>query len=535
MSKVDNKDNLEEVKTNISISDRLKAATKRQWIKFSIMTVLCLLFVLWTSYMGVLLLIFLFFDSYILKFIPWSFWKKSKNNSFRKIMEWVDAIGFALIAVWVINTFFFQNYQIPSSSLEKSLLVGDFLFVSKMSYGTRSPITPLSFPLAQHTLPIFDCKSYFDKPQVKYQRFAGFGQIERGDIVVFNFPAGDTVAVNQQAVDYYSLMHMDRDGRKGVWSDKAYYGEIVYRPVDRRENYVKRCMGLPGETLEVRDDDVYINGNKVDRPENMELNYYIQTDGTQLSEKIFEDLGVSKDDYLTRYSDEKVSLSSFDPIKSVRSVDDLTAQTLSKEQMYSSDSLYLTQLGFVAKVKNFGLVYNRMPLTQKMVDDLKKKPFILGVVKDKETISKLTMERGASIDFPFYYPISYKTGWMRHAYGPIWIPKKGETIKFDSDVDYKVAAYERAIKNYEGNDFAYRNGKVFINGKQADSYTFEMDYYFMMGDNRHNSADSRSWGFVPEDHVVGSPLFVWLSLDKDKGWLDGKIRWSRIFTSAKKK
>lgn len=509
----------------LSFAERLSKATTKNWIKFVIMVILCIAFVIWTGYYLVFLLIPLFFDSYILKYIPWSFWKKSKNTSFRKFMEWADAIGFALVAVWVINTFFFQNYQIPSSSLEKSLLVGDFLFVSKMSYGTRSPMTPLSFPLAQHTLPVVDTKSYLDKPQVDYQRFAGFGSIERGDIVVFNFPAGDTVALNMQNADYYSLVKLDPKGRSGLWSDKVKYGDIVYRPVDRRENYVKRAMGLPGETIELRDDAVFIDGNKVDDPEDMQLTYFVQTDGTQLSEKVFQELGISKDDYTTYRV--------FDPLQEFRGANNLL-NNINDAQKFTSDSLQLTQLGFVAKDNSFGSVYT-LPLTKKMIETLNSKPFVTNIFKVKERVEHHTLPDGSIMDYPFYYPINYSTGWTRDTYGPLWIPKKGETITFDKDVDFKVNAYERAIKNYEGNDFEYKDGKVYINGKPADSYTFKFDYYFMMGDNRHNSADSRSWGFVPEDHIVGSPMFIWLSLDKDKGWFDGKIRWNRIFTSAKKK
>lgn len=520
-------------KTQKSFNNRLKEATKKQWIKFIIMSVLCVGFVAWTGYYLVFLLIPLFFDSYILKYIPWSFWKNSKDSSFKKFMEWADAIGFALVAVYIINTFFFQNYQIPSSSLEKSLLVGDFLFVSKMSYGTRSPMTPLSFPLAQHTLPILDSKSYFDKPQIKYQRFSGFGSIERGDIVVFNFPAGDTVALKKQAQDYYFLCKMNLRDRDGVWADKAEYGDIVYRPVDRRENYVKRCMGLPGETIELRDDEVYINGQKVADPENMQLRYRVQTDGTQISEKVFDELGISKDDYMLNYGSDVQTPYYFDLLQELRKSNPMLHSSVPEETRFAADSVQLTRMGFVVKNKSFGIAYS-LPLTKQMVESLKSKPFVLSVVKEKEYVEERQTADGKILDFPFYYPIDYKTGWTRDSYGPLWIPKRGATITFDKDVDYKVAAYERCIKNYEHNDFKYENGKVYINGQQADSYTFKFDYYFMMGDNRHNSADSRSWGFVPEDHVVGSPLLIWLSLDKDKGWFSGKIRWNRIFTSAKK-
>lgn len=523
------------MKTNKSFGGRLKQASKKQWIKFLIMCALCLAFVAWTEYYLILLLIFLFFDSYILKYIPWSFWKKSTNASFRKFMEWVDAIGFALIAVYVINTFFFQNYQIPSSSLEKSLLVGDFLFVSKMSYGTRSPMTPLSFPLAQHTLPVLNVKSYLDKPQLKYQRFSGFGSIERNDIVVFNFPAGDTVALEQQAVDYYSLCKMNPNGRGGVRRNNAQYGDIVYRPVDRRENYVKRCIGLPGETIEIKEDVVYIDGQRITEPQDVQFRYWVQTDGTQISEKVFDELGISKEDYMANYGTDKETPFIYDLLAYFRAAQ-LVNRNLPDNIRFASDSLYLTRLGFVVKDNSFNIAYH-LPLTKKMVDSLKSKPFVLSVVKEKEQISEnYELSNGKILDFyPFYYPIDYNTGWTRDTYGPLWIPKKGSTLNFDENIDFKVAAYERCIKNYEHNDFEYKDGKVYINGQQASSYTFKFDYYFMMGDNRHNSADSRSWGFVPEDHIVGSPMFIWLSLDKDKGWFDGKIRWDRIFTSAKKK
>lgn len=236
----------------------------RQWIYAILACILCVLFVIWTGYWGVLILIPVFIDIYITKFIPWGAWRNAKNPHVRKILDWVDAIVFALVGVWIINTFFFQNYQIPTSSLEKSLLVGDFLCVSKVSYGARSPMTPFSLPLMQHTFPVGGFKSYLEKPQLEYKRFTGTGHIERNDIVVFNYPSGDTVALNYQNGDYYALAK--RVGRDVVWSDKRTYGDIVYRPVDRRENYVKRCVGLPGETIELINDIVYIDDKPIASP-----------------------------------------------------------------------------------------------------------------------------------------------------------------------------------------------------------------------------------------------------------------------------
>ena len=486
-----------------SLKERISNAKPYQWMWFTVWVILTTSFSFWAGNFWLILFIFLFLDIYITKFIPWSFWKKSENKAFKKTMEWVDAILFALIAVYFINTFFFQNYQIPTSSLEKSLLVGDFLAVSKLSYGPRSPMTPLSFPLAQHTMPVIGGKSYIEKPQWKYKRLKGFGKIKRNDSVVFNFPAQDTVALNMQGVDFYTLSKYNANGSAGIRSDRRTYGEVVYRPVDRRENYVKRCIGLPGETLEVRNDEVYIDGQHIPNPKLSQLTYNIHTDGTVISENVFSELGVSKDDYISQNGFGQMSVK--------------------MQDLSNVDSLTLASAGLKPRNGKNGKVYFSIPLTQEMVAELKQKPFVWDVNKDVE-------HPGSS----YYYPIDYKTNWTRADYGPLWIPKKGETIKFDNDIDFKVAAYERCIKNYEGNDFEYHNGTVFINGQPADSYTFKMDYYFMMGDNRHNSADSRAWGFVPEDHVVGSPMLIWLSLDKDKGWLNGKIRFKRLFTSAKK-
>ena len=283
----------------------MRQATRAQWIKCAIAILLYLVFLIWVrSWWGLIVIPFIF-DIYITKKIPWSFWKRSKNPAVRSVMSWVDAIIFALVAVYFVNIYIFQNYQIPSSSLEKSLLVGDFLYVSKMSYGPRVPNTPLSMPLAQHTLPIVGTKSYIEWPQWKYKRVPGFGNVKLNDIVVFNFPAGDTVAVNyQQTTDFYTLAYgegqriyskqIDMDsltreqqravydlyyaaGRKQILNNPRTYGEVLWRPVDRRENYVKRCVGLPGDTLQIVDGQVMIDGKAIQNPENLQFNYFVQT------------------------------------------------------------------------------------------------------------------------------------------------------------------------------------------------------------------------------------------------------------------
>ena len=476
-----------------NITKTIQEAPRRQWVKLAIVMALYLLFIIWVrSWLGVIVIPFIF-DAYITKLIPWTFWKRSKDKMVRSVMSWVDAIVFALVAVYFVNIYFFQNYQIPSSSLEKSLLVGDFLFVSKMSYGPRVPNTPLSMPLTQHTLPIVNTKSYIEWPQWDYKRVKGFGHVKMNDIVVFNFPAGDTVATAPayQAIDFYSLcygigrnlypnpINMDSlnrkqqkmvydlyydAGKKQILNNPNIYGKVVTRPVDRRENYVKRCVGMPGDTLQIKDGIIYIDGKAQKQPENVQFNYIVQTTGKPIPHSLFRQLGISDED----------------------------------TQQHNEDrTAYL------------------LPLTQAAKNAL---------LARKDLIASIEME--PEYENGALYPQNLYTQWDRNNYGPIWIPRKGAAIQLTED---NLPIYDRPIRVYEGNDLVVKDDGIYINGEKTDTYTFKMDYYWMMGDNRHNSADSRYWGFVPEDHVVGKPIVIWLSLDKDKGWFDGKIRWNRIF------
>lgn len=455
----------------------MKKFSKKQWIKFSIAAILYALFALWMQNAWLLIGLVVIADIFLTGFISWGAWKRSKNPQVRNVLEWVDDILFALVAVYFINLFIFQNYQIPSSSLEKSLLVGDYLFVSKLSYGPRVPNTPLSFPLVQNTLPFFDCKSYLDWPEWGYKRVKGFGDIKRNDIVVFNFPAGDTVALKVQNPDFYNLV--EENGREALLLNKETFGEIVYRPVDKRENYVKRCIGLPGDTIEVRNNQVYIDGVATQNPEKVQFNYFVETDGSMLSEEQLRLLDVSKEDRV----------------------------------MVSNETM-LSFLGFKpGQNGQFNPVYH-FPLTPKALAIAKKLSMVKNIIIEPDAWSGST------------YPVGYQTGWSRDNFGPLWIPKKGATIPL---TERNLALYGRCIRNYENNTLEEKDGKVYINGKPETTYTFKYNYYWMMGDNRHKSADSRSWGFVPEDHVVGKPIMIWLSLDKDRSLLDGGIRWNRLF------
>ena len=462
---------------------------KVQWLKFIVVLLLYLLFLYWVkSWLGLIVVPFIF-DVYITKKIKWQWWKDSEGPV-KFIMSWVDALVFALVAVYFINLFFFQNYVIPSSSLEKSLLTGDYLFVSKVSYGPRIPQTPLTMPLTQHTLPVFQCKSYIEWPHWDYRRVKGLGKVQLNDIVVFNYPAGDTLVSSPvyQAQDFYQLcyscgyqlldeakrpnidslnpqqqwdfyQYVYQVGKDYVKANQPTFGSITTRPTDRRENYVKRCVGLPGQTLQIKDRVVYLDGKANKEPDNVQYTYYVKLKG-ELSDALMKDLGISMEDLIS-----------------------------------------LNQNGY-------------MPLTQRAKNELSKR---------KDLVESIRLNTEAVVGD--LYPLNARTGWTRDNYGPIWIPQKGKTIALNMQ---NIAVYERPIKTYEGHDLQVKDNKIFIDGKEAKEYTFAMDYYWMMGDNRHNSADSRYRGFVPEDHIVGKPIFIWWSSDPDRGGFKG-IRWNRLY------
>ena len=383
------------------------------------------------------------------------------------VREWVDAIIFAVVAATIIRTFLLEAYTIPTSSMEKSMLVGDYLFVSKITYGPKVPNTPLAFPFVHHTLPLTtSAKSYVEWVSLPFYRFPGLGNIERNDAVVFNYPEGDTVSTAFQSNrSYYSLVR--QYGRKRVWTDKRNFGEIVVRPVDKRENYVKRCIGLPGDTLQIIDRQVYIDGVEADNPEKLQYQYKVVTDGSSINSRILDRLEITE----------------------------------------GSRTSVPGQFIFV--------------LTDEAAEELKQLP----IVKSVEVIAEPAGEQGQEI-----FPHDNRFAWNRDNFGPIYIPQKGIPIAISVE---NIPIYHRMIETYEGNTVKVTADEVLINGVAATSYTPKMDYYWMMGDNRHNSADSRFWGFVPEDHVVGTPEFIWLSLDENKDFFKGKIRWSRLFSLVK--
>lgn len=470
-----------------SVKTRSAQTKRTRWIRFGIVSALWLGFTIWTGAWWLLLVWFLLYDIYITHYIPFNWWRKSKSRTVRTVMSWVDAIVYALILVWFVFNFVGQNYSIPSSSLEKTLLTGDYIFVNKLVYGPRVPMTPINFPLVHNTLPILNCKSYLEWPSIEYKRLAGLRSVERGDIVVFNFPAGDTVMSRVQNPDYYTLCALY--GYNRVNNDPQ-FGEKIYRPVDRRENYVKRAVGLPGERLKIVDGDIYINNQRMPLPEKAQFNYIVQTT-SPITEQQFDRLGVSAEDRR-----------GFSPDRTT-GVDELRSLGL--------DTIPNGSLGMLYEI----------PLTAAMLKQVDELPNVAATVRVP-----------ADMRFELLYPfnLAMSQGWTRADYGGdegILIPAKGMTVEMN---ETNWALYERPIRIYEHNPTArFVDGKLYIDGKPTDSYTFKYDYYFMMGDNRDNSLDSRYWGFVPEDHIVGMPVAVLISFDKDKGLFDGKIRFDRIF------
>ncbi|TCC86648.1 signal peptidase I [Pedobacter frigiditerrae] len=393
----------------------------------------------------------------------YKFWQKNKNAEPKKkkskTREWTDAIIFAVVAATIIRVFFIEAYTIPSGSMEKSLLVGDFLFVSKVNYGARIPMTPVAFPFSHHTLPFTaTTKAYWDGVQWKYRRLPGLQDIKNNDVVVFNFPEGDTVMLENQNPNYYDNV------RAFGWQKTNSDYTITSRPVDKRENYIKRCIGIAGDVVSMKNGIVNVNGKDEPLKNTGMMPYRIQFTKTEIETKPLEDLGF-----------------------------------VTGEMIKETEDTYLGNA------------------SAEMITELKKLDF----VKSAVMVAAKTDEK----EMGGIFPHDPKRPWNRDNFGPIKIPAKGWTVQIDS---ITMPLYYRAIRTYEGNKVEKKGNYWYINDKIATSYTFKMNYYWMMGDNRHNSLDSRYWGFVPEDHIVGKALFIWMSFDSNGSWFS-KIRWSRLF------
>jgi len=363
----------------------------------------------------------------------WKFWRRSGRKS--KTREWIDALIFAVIAATIIRTFLIEAFTIPTPSMEKTLLVGDFLFVSKVNYGARTPMTPLSFPFAHQELPLIGGKAYSEAVKWGYHRLPGFSHVRNNDIVVFNYPGNPFVN--------------DDD---------------MHRPIDKKTHYIKRCVGIPGDTIRVVNGLLFVNGNPVRLFPMGQQRYEAVTDGTPFNPKILEEHEIVE----------------FGRV---------------------SDSAYQF-LG-----------------TAKTADALAKLPFV-------RSVRAAYYPPGVPQPYATLFPFDNRHLWNIDNYGPVYLPKAGATVVLTED---NLPIYRRCIEEFEGNTLLVNDGKVIINGQATDHYTFKQGYYWMMGDNRNNSADSRFWGFVPENHIVGKAVFIWLSWDASGSFFN-KIRWNRLFS-----
>lgn len=440
---------------------KLKDIYQNKWVRFAFWALLYTLWVIWLENLWWLPGLVVVFDMTVTKKVNWTFWKprdKAKRNTFT---EWVDAIIFAVIVVTFINIFFFQAFNIPSSSMESSLMTGDRLFVSKLSYGPRIPQTPLTIPFTHNV--IGSKESYSTLIQNDYRRLKGLGRVKRFDPVVFGFPNGDTVLVKAPADDYYMLCRLL--GREAVIRQ---FGPVKARPMDKVDHYVKRCVALPGDTLLIENGVLYVNGEAAPIYNMQQSSYTVTTNGSRINSRILADLGLNQAEI---WWDEGIAA-------------------------YPAMNLTGAQARAIADLPN--------------VESVR-----------------------ANVDvYPPDYPDSYMTifpfsedfHWTRDNFGPLWIPSSGATVELTTA---NLPLYERIISSYEGHSLKVDGENIHIDGQKADHYTFAQDYYFMMGDNRHNSLDSRYWGFVPEDHIVGKPVIVWFSSDASKKFPEN-IRWKRF-------
>ena len=401
-----------------------------------------------------------FYNYYLNYFVDVEHIKYRELHPRTALGDWVSSILFAIVAATIVHTYFIQPYTIPTSSLEKSLLVGDFLFVSKFHYGARVPMTTVAAPMVHDTIPFIKKKSYlyddrkenkntsfFNKLSLPYMRIPGFQKIKHNDIVVFSWPV-DT------------LYNMYKP------ADRSYY-----KPIDKKTNYVKRCVGLPGDSLEVRNGYVYINGKQNVLPDRAKLQfaYRVETKNGAFNNRLLAD----------RYN-----ITDF-------------------PQYYQNGSIALFP-----------------GISDESLTKFKNHPNV-------KKVTRYELEKGQTD--PSVFPHDPGYNWNNNFFGPIYIPKAGVTIDLDLEV---LPLYRRIITEYEDNTLQVKGNQIFINNELANNYTFKKDYYWLMGDNRNNSQDARSWGYVPFDHVVGKPVFIWMSWDTNGQGIKNKIRWERLFTTV---
>ena len=438
----------------------LKHYFKPVYILCAFFILLYVLWVFWLDNFWLLPGILIIFDHFITKKINWRFWKKKGLIKNKLLIELIDATLFGVIVAAFIRIFFLEAYSIPTSSMEGSLFAGDYIFVSKVNYGPRLPNTPLSLPFSRHTLPFTkNTPSYLECLKMPYKRLAGFSSIKNNDIIVFNFPEGDTIVPRRPDQNYYALAR--KYGRENLMEKL----DLEWRPVDKRDTYIKRCIGIPGDTIRISGGNLFVNGVAGLENNNMKFDYYVHTDGSIIEDEQFSEMKIAKQDII------------YNPERS----------------------------------------FYELSLTKELAKKISDLPNVLSINRYKN----INPYSGINTIFPFHRNYA----WNEDNFGPLLIPGKDMNVKLTIG---NLPLYRRIITVYEGNELEVKNNEIFINGKKAGSYRFKMDYYFVLGDNRHSSADSRFWGFVPEDHIVGKARTIWLSLDKERKF-PKNIKWERIF------
>lgn len=431
-----------------------------RYLGFMVSGLVWSMLIIWINFWILLLLNLVLFDIFITRRIDWTLRSYGLPRMLQTALEWMAILILAIICSFSIKVLFVEAYKIPTPSMEETLLAGDYIFVSKLAYGPRLPETPLAIPFYHNKLPSGK-KSYSDRIKMSYKRLAGFSRVKRGDIIVFNFPEGDTMVVQYPGQNYYSLVR--QYGRDYILSEF----NIITHPVDKRENYVKRCIGLPGDTVQIANGNIFVNGALQPKLSKQKFKYYVTTTGAPLPDELLDSLKILK------------SSVTYNPVNSLH-------------------VLFLAE-EYVETLKSFPTVRSVQRYTEPML-----------TFQNQEI-----------------FPHSNTYRWTGDNFGPVKVPSRGDTIPVSS---LYMPVYKRIIDVYERNELEERHGEFYINGQQADHYVIQMDYYFVMGDNHHNSADSRYWGFVPEDHLLGKAVSVWFSIEPDKSIIEG-LRKERIFSS----
>ncbi|MCK5068075.1 MAG: signal peptidase I [Bacteroidales bacterium] len=433
-----------------------------KYLGFGLSALLWSLLVIWIELWYLLVFDLVLFDLFVTGKVDWTLRKYGLPRHLQSFIEWLAIVLLALGCSFTLKVLFVETYKIPTPSMEETLLAGDFIFVSKLSYGPRLPETPLAIPFYHNKLPSGK-KSYSEKLKMPHKRLKGFSSIERDDIIVFNFPEGDTMVVQYPGQNYYSLVR--QYGREYILSEF----DIITHPVDKRENYIKRCIALPGDTLQITGGEIRVNGKTRPVLPHQKFKYYVTTTGNPLPDPLLDSLKILKTSV------------TYNPVNSLH-------------------VLYLAE---------------------ENVETLKSFPQVRSIKQYSEpTLSFQNQE---------IFPHSNNYRWTGDNFGPLKVPAKGDTIPLDM---LNLPLYQRLIATYEHNNLQLVEGDIHINGVPAESYVVKMNYYFVMGDNRHNSADSRYWGFVPEDHLLGKAVTVWFSIEPEKRIIGG-LRKERIFSSIK--